>query len=176
MRCISISILCRRGLGTTAAAAVSTKSGTFWRTPEELCGFSTRHIAHARDEHRQRSDVVVLQHAAAPEPGSTPKKGAPPRYSLLCDSCEWTVAPGEHNVWDCLVLFVLHRAKRQGFLDGVNLEPELYTAFMTAMMPQAAAGVKEADCPIAYHGLLSILHPWSQELEELNLDDVARKL
>ena len=30
--------------------------------------------------------------------------------------------------------------------------------------------------PILHHGLLSILHPWSQALEDLQLEDVAAEL
>lgn len=104
------------------------------------------------------------------------QKCAPPRFSLLCDGCEWAVAHGEHNVWECLVLFILQRAKKSGFVGGLNLQTELYTFFMAAMTPEGVAGVQEASSPIAYHGLLSVLHPWSEELEALNLDEVKRKL
>lgn len=160
----------------SASAAPQAKSGTFWRTPEELCGFSSRHLVKAKDAHRQRSDVVLIQHAAAPDPASSRGDGvpvvAPPRYSLLCDGCEWTVAPGEHNLWECLVLFVLVRAKKGGYIGGLDLRPELYTSFMTAMTPDGVSSVKEAASPIAYHGLLSVLHPWTEQLEALSLDAV----
>jgi len=165
------------GIGNFATPAPPTKSSTFWRAPTELCGFSSRHAARARDPHKLRSDVVLLEHSAAPERNESSHQGAaPPRYSLLCDGCEWAVAQGEHNVWECLVLLVLQRAKKNGFLGGLNLKPELYTPFVAAMTPEGTAGVKEAESPIAYHGLLSILYPWSAQLEALDLDYVTQRL
>ena len=71
---------------------------------------------------------------------------------------------------------VLQRAKKDGLLGGLDLRLELHSAFLAAMIPEGTAGVKEAATPIAYHGLLSILHPWSGQLEALSLHEVARKL
>lgn len=162
-------------LGTAAAAAPS-KGGVFWRAADELCGFSSRHLAKATDEQRRRSDAVLLQHgtsADSAELGSS--KHSPPRYSLLCDGAEWVVAQGEHNVWDALVLFLVHRAKSGAQLGGVDLRQELYSPFLTAMRPDGALNIPAAASPIAYHGLLSTLHPWSQQLEDVELDEVARK-
>ena len=74
------------------------------------------------------------------------------------------------------MLLVLQRAKNGGSLGGLDLQPELHTAFMTAMLPEGVAGVKEPASQVAHHGLLSVLHPWSDQLEALSLDELGRKL
>ena len=160
-------------LSTTGSATIPAKTGVFWRTHEESCAFSTRHLASASDEQLRRSDVVMLHHVG----GSKRRAGgAPLRYSLLCEGVEWAVVQGEHNVWECLVLFLVQRAKHDGLLGGVDLQPELYTSFMTAMMPGGVTDVTKAANSVAYHGLLSVLHPWSQQLQDVDLREMAKKL
>ena len=103
----------------------------------------------------------------------------PPRYAVLCDNVEWVVAQGEHNLWESLVLLVLQRAKRGGFLVELDLRKEVYTLFKQALAAvdgAAPLAPSDAPSPIVHHGLLSVLHPWSNELEELKLEDVAAAL
>ena len=121
--------------------------------------------------------MVLLQ-----QPGSATHKGGGsaltrnlPRYSVLCDGVEWVVAEGEHNAWEAIVLFLLQRAKRDGVLGGLDLKQELYTAFMAAMSHEGATSELQPASPAAFHGLLSVLHPWSEALEQVNLHDVNTK-
>lgn len=157
-------------MGNPAAA----KAGVFWRMPKESCAFSVRHLTRGSNEPLHKSDVVILQHTGAA------KKNlgvAPPRYSLLCDGVEWPVAQGEHNVWECVVLFLMQRAKENsGFLGPVNLQAELYSSFMLAMTPDGVGALTPAANSVAYHGMLSVLHPWSQQIQDVELLDVSRKL
>ena len=37
-------------------------------------------------------------------------------------------------------------------------------------------GAVEPASPAAFYGLLSVLHPWSEALEQVNLHDVNNKL
>ena len=105
---------------------------------------------------------------------------APPRYSLLCDNKEWVVARGEHNAWEVLVLFLLQRAKRAASLGAVppsDLRQEVFGNFETAMTgAEGAAKIQRPDVPTVSFGPLYILHPWSEALEELSLEDVHAKL
>ena len=43
-------------------------------------------------------------------------------------------------------------------------------------MQGSAAWPPEQTSAIAHHGLLSVLHPWSAALEELDLDEVSRAI
>jgi len=189
-----------------AAAKPAAKTGVFWRLPADfppsLLAFSSRHIAKAADKQRVKSDVVVLhQHHIPPVRRSTGGVGswgsplgvavsstvdgassgngtkrAPPRYSLLCDGAEWVVAQGEHNAWDVLVLFMLHRAKRNGALGGLDLNQEAFTSFKKSITAEATAQLTRPDTLIVGYGALSILQPWSQALEDLSLDAVKQGL
>uniref|UniRef100_A0A7S3FCY5 Uncharacterized protein n=1 Tax=Haptolina ericina TaxID=156174 RepID=A0A7S3FCY5_9EUKA len=150
------------------------KTNAFWRTSNESCAFSSRRLARASDEQVRKSDAVIMQHVGTKKSIG----GTCPRYALLCDGCEWIVSQGEHNVWECLVLFLLHRAKKGGVLDGVDLQEEIFTSFMSAMTTDAVvavAGEVKADNEVAYHSLLSVLHPWSQQLQDVDLME-AHKL
>jgi hypothetical protein len=184
--------------GQAAPSAAASKTGVFWRADDELCGFTSRHFARGGDQQRVKSDAVLLQQpgtvgggASLQIPlgvasGSTTHNGSleddrrsrgngrvPPRLSILSDDIEWVVAQGEHNAWEAIVLFVLQRAKRGGFLCGIDLRLELFSVFSNAMYAEGAAKVKKPDNPIISHGMLSVLHPWSQRLEDMRLEDVA---
>ena len=74
------------------------------------------------------------------------------------------------------LLPVLQRAKRGGHLESIDLEGELYTSFTRAMSAPGAATLAPPTSPFVHHGLLSVLHPWSQRLEDLKLDDVNAAL
>ena len=108
--------------------------------------------------------------------GGSGGASTPPRYSALCDGAEWVVAQGEHNAWEAVVLLVLQRAKRGGVLEGLDLQSALYTEFERALVAEGAASIPRPDTPLIHHGLLSVLHPWSQRLEELDLDEVTAAL
>jgi len=179
------------GLPGALPTKVAEKQGVFWRSDAELTGFSTRHLGKAWAKQRVKSDVVLLQHhvlgsgtsagdgAAAAGDGQAAGRGTPragPRYSLMCDGVEWVVALGEHNAWEALVLLFFHRAKRGGFLGGVDLRQELFTSFQSAATSPGAAQMPPVESSLVRHGLLTILHPWSQRLEDLNLTDVAQAL
>ena len=124
-----------------------------------------------------KSDVVILQHH---EGGWTPAGSTKPvtrrdrpRYSLLCDGAEWVIAEGEQNVWSTLVLFVLQRAKRGGFLSSIDLRDGMVPSFLRAMSSPEAATLSFPTAttpPLAVHGVLSVLQPWSSEIEELDLE------
>ncbi len=75
-----------------------------------------------------------------------------------------------------LVLLVLQRAKRGGFLEGLDLQHGLYSELQRALVADGAASLPPPETPETGHGLLSILHPWSSRLEELDLDAVTRAL
>ena len=69
------------------------------------------------------------------------------------------------------------RTARTFPLTGLDLKRESYTAFMEAMAgAEGAASLPAETNPVAYHPLISTLHPWSQKLEELNLEAVNRTL
>ena len=192
-------------MGAPAGAAKpADKTSVFWRAQAELVGFSSRHLAKATDVHRVKSDVVLLHqpHAGGEGAASSSEMGplsplgggtvrAPAdgaagsghgskrsrlRYSLLCDGVEWVVAQGEHNAWEAIVLFLLQRAKRGGCLGGIDLRHELLSSFMRAMANEETGAPPRPSVPQAGHGILSVLHPWSQRLEELNLDEVLSAL
>ena len=74
------------------------------------------------------------------------------------------------------MLLVLQRAKRGGVLEGLDLQSALYTEFERALVAEGAASIPRPDTPLIHHGLLSVLHPWSQRLEELDLDEVTAAL
>lgn len=167
--------LCGCTLGGSSVSGPITdlaKTGVFWRTQKESCAFSLHYVANARDKHLHRSDVVILIHSAQKKRCESSR----PRYSLLCDGVEWLVSPGEHNIWECLVLFIFQRAKQGGFLEGINLTAELYTAFMTAMSPESLTGIPEVSNAVVYHSLLSVLHPWSSQLQDVDLSEVSKQL
>jgi len=103
-------------------------------------------------------------------------KRAPPRYSLLVDGSEWVLAQGEHNAWEVLVIFVLQRAKCGGSLGGLDLRQEVFTSLQSAITFDGCAQVQRKDSVILSHGLLSILQPWSQLLEDLSLDKVKEEI
>ena len=86
------------------------------------------------------------------------------------------MAQGEQNAWEAILLVVLHRAKRGGFLEGVDLRHELYSGWERALTVEGAATIPRPDNPMIAHALLSVLHPWSQRLEELKLEDVTASL
>jgi len=195
-----------KGFGCTAAASnpfgtfpsapgtakPAAKQDVFWRSATELTGFSSRHLVHASAKQRVRSDAVLLRHQEAGTPAARATneggaagevtaagremKRAGARYSVMCDGTEWVVAQGEHNAWEAIVLFLLNRAKRGGFLGGFDLRQEAFPSFMSAVTTQGAARAPEFDSPILRHGLLSVLHPWSQRLEALDLAEVTQAL
>jgi len=103
-------------------------------------------------------------------------KRPPARFSVLCDGEEWVVAQGEHNAWEAMLLFLLQRAKRGGFLGGIDLRQEIFTTFCSALSASGAASLERPSSVIVTHGLLSVLHPWSQRLEDLRLEDVTSAL
>ena len=135
-------------------------------------GFSALHCARAAERDRRKSDAVLLRNAAA---GKGVEK-CKARWSLLCDGVEWAVAEGEHNLWEAILLLLLHRAKHGGTLGGVDLKQELYSAFLCAVTAEGTAAAPKPASTVAYHGLLSVLHPWSKALEDLSLDAVSKKV
>ena len=126
--------------------------------------------------HRARLRVVGDVYCDDAGPRTEVAKRVPSRLSVLCDGVEWVVAQGEHNAWEAMVLFLFQRAKRGGFLGSLDLRQEVYTTFKQALSTEGAASFAPAPSPIVQHGLLSILHPWSQRLEDLQLDDVSAAL
>ena len=70
----------------------------------------------------------------------------------------------------------IHRAKHGGTLGGVDLKQELYSAFLCAVTAEGTAAAPKPASTVAYHGLLSVLHPWSKALEDLSLDAVSKKV
>jgi len=103
-------------------------------------------------------------------------KRPPPRFSVLCDGEEWVVAQGEHNAWEAILFFLLQRAKRGGFLGSMDLRQEIFTTFCSALSASGAACLERPTSVTVTHGLLSVLHPWSQRLEDLRLEDVTAAL
>jgi len=173
-----------------APAAAAEKKGVFWEAwlpqgrehfydqREEQRGFSARHFARSTERQKKKSDVVLLQQpgSAAFNDGSQGSmRRNLPRYSVLCEGVEWVVAEGEHNVWEAIVLFLLQRAKRDGFLGGIDLKRELYTAFMAAMHHEGATSELQPESQYAFHGLISVLHPWSEALDQMALDQVNER-
>ena len=175
-----------------APAAAADKKGVFWEAwplppgrqhfydeREGQRGFSARHFARSTDRQKKKSDVVLLQQpgSAAFNDGSSMRRNLP-RYSVLCEGVEWVVAEGEHNVWEAIVLFLLQRAKSNGFLGGIDLKSpcQLYTAFMAAMHHDfKATSDWKPDSDVALHGLMSVLHPWSEALEQMAIDQVNER-
>ena len=115
--------------------------------------------------------------------------GVPPLYAMIpgvlsrkaadcwpCLCCRWVVAEGEHNAPDAMVLLVLQRAKHGGYLCGVNLAEQTYTLWLDSLTTTGAAVPPRPASPIAFHGLLSVLHPWSKELEQLSLTTVCKEV
>jgi len=154
-----------------AAAAASPALGegaVFWRSPEAHDGFSRSHFALASESQRRRSDAVLLRQPGAP--------GSPPIFSLLVGGAEWTVGEGEHNAPDALVLFLLQRAKSGGHVGGANLAEQTYTLWLEALSAAGAAVPPRPESPLAFHALLSTLHPWSAQLESLSLAAVTKEL
>ena len=87
-----------------------------------------------------------------------------PPHNLRCDGAEWVVAEGEQNVWSTLVLFVLHRAKRGGFLSSIDLRDGMVPSFLHAMSSADAATVPfptATTAPLAVRAILSVLQPSS---------------
>ena len=170
----------RAGLGAPAAAgAPPVGAATFWRGESELCGFS-RGTMRGRAPLRA---VTASSYKAGTAAGAAPASGGsakrvPPRYAVLCDNVEWVVAQGEHNLWEASSSSSCS-AKRGGFLVELDLRKEVYTLFKQALAAvdgAAPLAPSDAPSPIVHHGLLSVLHPWSNELEELKLEDVAAAL
>jgi hypothetical protein len=91
-------------------------------------------------------------------------------------SCRWVVAEGEQNASDTMVLLLLQRAKHGGFLCGVDLAEQTYTLWLDALTTAGSAAPPQPNSPIAFHGLLSVLHPWSHEFERLSLDAVCKEV
>jgi len=185
---------------SVAGKPAAGRTSVFWRTPAETVSFSSRHVSKAAEKTRIKSDVVILhQHhipnirvrpsgmgsalldVASPSDSNAhgsegiPKR-APPRYSLLVDGSEWVLAQGEHNAWEVLVIFVLQRAKCGGSLGGLDLRQEVFTSLQSAITFDGCAQVQRKDSVILSHGLLSILQPWSQLLEDLSLDKVKEEI
>ena len=157
-----------------AAGAPSGAAALFWEVApaRDAGGFSALHCARAAERERRKSDAVLLRNAAA---GKGVEK-CKARWSLLCDGVEWAVAEGEHNLWEAILLLLLHRAKHGGTLGGVDLKQELYSAFLCAVTAEGTAAAPKPASTVAYHGLLSVLHPWSKALEDLSLDAVSKKV
>ena len=108
--------------------------------------------------------------------GAAPPK-PPPRYTVMCDGVEWVVAQGEHNAWEAIVLLLFQRAKRGGFLGGLDVRTEVFSLFRQAITTEGAALLDmRQQNTVTAHGLLTILHPWSQALEDVSLDVITAKL
>ena len=86
------------------------------------------------------------------------------------------MAQGGHNVWEAFVLFLLQRAKRGGFLGGLDLRESVFATFQQAACSEGTASLKAPQNTVVGRGLLSVLHPWSQRLEDVQLDDVTASL
>ena len=176
-----------------SSSAPALKNGSFWAEAPNLVNFSSRHMARATEKLQIKSDTVLVQQQHVPSSrkvavgaSSTlkPTEGVtnehqrmPPRFSLICDRVEWVVVQGEHNAWESLVLFLFHRAKRDGYLGTIDLRQGVLSSFMHAMQNKFIGSVDDVpDMGIADHGPLSILQPWSQELDDVDLDRVASSL
>ena len=158
-----------------ALGAGSSKTSVFWRPPEELCAFRTLHYSMDTEPQQRKSDFVLLQRAGHGN-GSGNTKQSPPRFSLLCDGVEWVVAQGEHNAFDTLLLLLLHRAKHHGFLGGLDLKEETFGLLMKTLCAPGAAPAPKPQSLTTYHGIMSVLRPWSRELEDLELKEVTKAL
>lgn len=86
------------------------------------------------------------------------------------------MAEGEQNAPDAMVLFLLQRAKHGGFLCGIDLAEQTYTLWLDSLTATGSAEPPRPASPIAFHGLLSVLHPWSHELEQLSLLAVCKEV
>lgn len=141
----------------------------FWKPEMAHDAFSSRHFADEGEAQLRKSDAVLIR-----QPGSS--AGSPPRFSLFVFGTEWVVAEGEQNALDAMVLFVLQRAKHGGFLCGINLAEQSYSLWLDSLTTKGTATPPRPTSPIAFHGLLSVLHPWSHELEQLSLAQICKEV
>ena len=182
------------GISSTAHPGVA-RDSLFWRPTSGLHTFSSEHVARTSDTHRVKSDAVIVVHlgngaTTLDQPGSNPSapprgghdvssirnstlKRAAPRVSLLCDGVEWVVAQGEHNVWEAIVLFIFQRAKRGGFVGGLDLSEGLLQPFVDSLTTNRTDYVSNSATKDV---LLVTLYPWSQRLEDVDLDEVTQAL
>jgi len=153
------------------------KNENFWVGAEEMVSFSARHFCPPGQpaSEQARSSVVVVQQRALPGESVGSTRGQGVHYDLLAMHVPWAVRAGDNNAWDVLVLLAFYCEKTGGTLGRTRLGEELHTAFRSALVPEPAVGLDLEDAS-RYRSFLSILHPWSEQLEVVQVDSVNAAL
>ncbi|KAG8457872.1 hypothetical protein KFE25_009770 [Diacronema lutheri] len=161
-----------------APAPAPARNEAFWVRADEMTSFSSKHLCPPGQPlaEQARSSIVIVKRRSLPgASGACKQAGGGAHYDLLAQLRPWPVRSGENNVFDCVLLLALFVAKGGGVLGRARLDAELHTAFREAMMPRPAEGI-DLDHSHPYRPLLSVLEPWSDELEAVQLPAVHAAL